>query len=237
MAANKRAAERSFGSRTTQTTTLEQFAAQGYGDFATLAQQSVFTVDAEGLVDFGNFTISKIGVENVAERATENQWWDLLKRLLRLNERTQVIVGDLLLIGEQKWGRTYELVAAETGYSKATLRNCRYVMDKVHLSRRRDTLTFGHYAAVASLAPEIQARWLERAAKEYWSVKWLRDEIREADSKLLHQGPTIARLERQWNTYQRSLGAEIERIESEGVDSGPILDKIIEWAQKRQLKR
>ena len=235
-AANKRNAERSFGSRNTQPLSIEEYTAKGYGDFKALAEQSTLTVDADGLIDFNNFTISKLGVEAVTDRATEKQWWDLVTRLLRLNERTQVVVGDLLRIGELKWGRTYELVAAETGYSKKTLRNCRYVMDKVQLSLRRDNLTFNHYALVASMKPDEQARWLESASSEDWSVKTLREKI-HGSKKRLDQGATTLRLERQWKTYQRSLAAELERIESEGVDSGPVLDAIIEWAQERKRKR
>ena len=215
MPPNKRNAERSFGGRSTQATTVEQFAAQGYGDFAALAQQSVFTVDADGLIDFGNFTISKIGVEGVAERTTETQWWDLIKRLLRLNERTQVIVGDLLLIGEQRWGRTYELVAAETGYSKKTLRNCRYVMDKVQLSRRRDNLTFGHYASVASLLPDAQAHWLEQASADEWSVKQLREEVRRVlPAKAANQSP------KGWERIEHAI------LKTKGIDKHDLAERL-----------
>jgi hypothetical protein len=46
------------------------------------------------------------------------------------------------------------------------------------MSRRRDTLSFGHHAEVAAIAEPEQDYWLRKAEKHHWPVKRLRREVR-----------------------------------------------------------
>jgi hypothetical protein len=89
-------------------------------------------------------------------------------------------IGDWLLYGTTKWGERYSEAAKLTAYDPKSLRNMRYVSSRVDLSLRRDDLTWSHHALLASLDPDMQACWLERASAERLSVADLRLELRAA---------------------------------------------------------
>ncbi len=87
-------------------------------------------------------------------------------------------MGDWLLYGTGRWGEMYVAAAKATGYDPKSLRNYRYVASRVSVSLRKDNLTFGHHALVASLEPNAQRTWLERAIHDRLSVEDLRGELR-----------------------------------------------------------
>src|SRR5262249_35172030 len=70
--------------------------------------------------------------------------------------------------------------AAATGFSYQTLRNYSWVASRFPLSRRRDSLSFGHHAEVAALDEEEQEAWLRRADLRRWSRNELRRNVRQA---------------------------------------------------------
>lgn len=176
---------------------------------------------------------------------TEDEWEDIGDKLLSMNGALAWHLGGWRVRGEDfKWGETYARLAAKYGLEVDTLWHYTMVYRAVQNWIRNPVLSFAHHRLVAGMKDkqtkqplvEQQQYWLEQAAANGWTVKEMREAIQKS-KKLPHQGPTIARLERQWKTYQRSLVAELERIESEGVDSGPVLDAIIKWAQERKRKR
>jgi hypothetical protein len=87
-------------------------------------------------------------------------------------------VGDWLLYGTARWGEMYVQAAKITGYDPKSLRNMRYVATRFDSSLRRDNLTWSHHALLASLEPEAQRYWLERAVNDRLSVEDLRLELR-----------------------------------------------------------
>ena len=72
----------------------------------------------------------------------------------------------------------YVAAAKATGYDPKSLRNYRYVASRVSVSLRKDNLTFGHHALVASLDADSQSYWLDRAVHDRLSVEDLRSELR-----------------------------------------------------------
>ena len=112
-------------------------------------------------------------------RALEYRDWLLEGRRIGIFSRgSQWWVGDWLLYGTGRWGEMYAAAAKATGYDPKSLRNYRYVASRVDASLRKDNLTFGHHALVASLEPNAQRTWLERAIHDRLSVEDLRGELR-----------------------------------------------------------
>ncbi|PZS35300.1 MAG: hypothetical protein DLM61_02280 [Pseudonocardiales bacterium] len=89
-------------------------------------------------------------------------------------------LGDWLVYGEQAYGDRYEQVIADTELGYQTLRNYAWVARKLPMSRRRDTLSFGHHAEVAALPNDEQDAWLARAEQSSWSCSKLRRALRVA---------------------------------------------------------
>ena len=100
------------------------------------------------------------------------------RRIGVLSRGSQWWVGDWLLYGTGRWGEMYVAAAKATGYDPKSLRNYRYVASRVSVSLRKDNLTFGHHALLASLDPANQCHWLERAVHDRLSVEDLRGELR-----------------------------------------------------------
>jgi N6-adenosine-specific RNA methylase IME4 len=107
--------------------------------------------------------------------------WEEVGVTLRQIERSAMFwIGDWVNFGERKYGETYAQAAEATDYEVKTLQNAAWVCSRIESSRRREDLTWGHHAEVASLPPGEQARWLREAANNSLSVMRLRDEVQRA---------------------------------------------------------
>lgn len=109
---------------------------------------------------------------------SKDEWMDIFKALKQVEGCVQFWIGDCLAYRQQKWGM-YDDIAEDTGMDKQFLRDVKYVADNVELSLRNDNLSFSHHREVASLPPEKQKEFLNRAVDEKLSVRELRDEIRK----------------------------------------------------------
>ncbi|HWF74178.1 MAG TPA: hypothetical protein VG186_12575, partial [Solirubrobacteraceae bacterium] len=92
-------------------------------------------------------------------------------------------IGDWLRYGNAAYGERYVRAARITGYDVQTLMNMTYVASRVHLSRRREKLSWSHHAEVAAMSDEDQAAWLVRAEEDRLSVQDLRVMLREARNR------------------------------------------------------
>jgi len=72
------------------------------------------------------------------------------------------------------------VAARITGYDAHSLRNMVWISSRFEPSRRRDNLTWSHHASVATLDPDAQNEWLDRAVADRLSVSDLRIELRSA---------------------------------------------------------
>lgn len=87
-------------------------------------------------------------------------------------------IGDWLAYGETSFGDRYKQAIADTSLDYQTLRNYTWIARKFPVSRRRDSLSFGHHAEVAALTETEQDEWLTRAEQFSWSRNELRRRIR-----------------------------------------------------------
>jgi len=89
-------------------------------------------------------------------------------------------LGDWLVFGQATYGGRYREAVERTGLDYQTLRNYAWVARRFELSRRRDTLSFGHHAEVAALPGPEQDFWLRKAEEFGWSTMRLRAEVRSS---------------------------------------------------------
>jgi hypothetical protein len=91
---------------------------------------------------------------------------------------TPFLVGDLCIAAESLLGeRASQLEALFPDYAPQTLANYCSVCMRVPPERRRSELSYRHHEAVASLPPEQQRNWLDRAVPSGWTVAQLREAI------------------------------------------------------------
>jgi len=87
-------------------------------------------------------------------------------------------LGDWLVYGQAAYAGRYREAVERTGLDYQTLRNYAWVAGRFELSRRRETLSFGHHAEVAALPEPEQDFWLRKAQEFGWPVLRLRREVR-----------------------------------------------------------
>lgn len=102
--------------------------------------------------------------QNLNTIANSSGWW----------------LGDWLVYGEKRFPNRYRVVLEETALDYQTLRNYAWVARRFPAGRRRDSLSLQHHAETAALPESEQDSWLERAEKEKWSTRRLRNELRQA---------------------------------------------------------
>ena len=100
------------------------------------------------------------------------EWAGIAKSLAAMQKGLLFWVGDWLQYGEASYGEMYAQAAEDTGYSPATLRQCKYIAAKFPPEVRDDRLTFNHYAAVAGADNALEL--LSEAAEQEMSVADLR---------------------------------------------------------------
>ena len=96
-----------------------------------------------------------------------------------VNDRSAWWIGDWVNFGESRYGEKYAQALNETGLEYQALADVSWVSRAVESSRRRE-LSFSHHREIASLSPEEQSEWLDRASSFAWSHKNLRNELRLA---------------------------------------------------------
>ena len=115
---------------------------------------------------------------------SEPEWEALVARLARIERGSRFFLGDAIVKGGRRYGRTYAHVVKQTSYHRDSLRNIASVCRRVPAEVRRADLEFAHHEAVAKLHPDsaAQALWLARAAEAepQWSARRLQRELESA---------------------------------------------------------
>src|SRR6516162_3005610 len=128
---------------------------------------------AAGVLTFDGGTLTRVGLD--LDDIGVEHWSDVGRALADIGQSLRWAIGDWLLFGEHRdWGDKYTDAQAWFGLDYKSLRNCAYVASAVEVSRRRDNLSWTHHAEVAAFEPDEQDRWLDRAAKNGWTVRELR---------------------------------------------------------------
>ena len=125
----------------------------------------------------GRIVIPRIGLEFPRQLPFE-AWLAVGTQLAVVAGSSAWCLGDWLVYGQAAYGSRYREAAERTGLDYQTLRNYAWVAGRFKLSRRRDTLSFGHHAEVAALPEPEQDYWLRKAEEFGWSTTRLRREVR-----------------------------------------------------------
>lgn len=135
---------------------------------------------------------SRIGLEPQASaRRTElrlpkdlplQAWTKIGGQISILSNSSAWWLGDWLVYGRVNYPNRYRQAMNETSLDYQTLRNYAWVAGRFDVSRRRDTLSIQHHAAVAALPTAEQDEWLDRASANSWSLARLRAEIKSGSA-------------------------------------------------------
>lgn len=100
-----------------------------------------------------------------------DEWQNIGRFVLQINNACQWWIGDWLFYGEFAYGQKYEAAVASTGLDESTLKTYNYVSGRVETLLRSNLLSWSHHRVVAALPRNEQAKWLNQAARNGWSVK------------------------------------------------------------------
>lgn len=117
-------------------------------------------------------------------------WENMGRAVSFVGNAWQWWVGDWLVIGETLFGEEaaqavddhetrYDIARRVTGKPQGTLQNIRSICARVSKDRRRAELDFTHHEKVASLDPDEQTFWLNKAVDETMTTAELAAAIRE----------------------------------------------------------
>lgn len=131
------------------------------------------------------FTLTATGLIPNGE-PSYNDWYSCGEWLKRAEKAVGFWIGDWLIYGRGAYGEMYSQAVNMFGYTEETLRNYKYVAEKVELSSRNDNLSFKHHFAVAPLANWEQKEVLEKAVLNEWTEQETREHIKERKLKQHH---------------------------------------------------
>lgn len=108
---------------------------------------------------------------------SQEEWIYVFKSLKMVEGCVQFWIGDCLAYRQQKWGM-YDDIAEDTGMDKKTLWEYKNVSENIKPSARAEQLSYTHHREVASLPPDKQEIFLNKAIEEKLSVRELREVIK-----------------------------------------------------------
>jgi hypothetical protein len=111
--------------------------------------------------------------EDFSYEACEMLLWKLADR----RKKTMWQIAETLVFMERRYGQTYTQAALITGLTERTLTNYASTAHRVPRERRRPELGFSHHEEVASLEPEDQDVWLDKAVVNKWNRAELRAQL------------------------------------------------------------
>jgi hypothetical protein len=146
------------------------------------------------------------------------KWLSIGSQLADICTSSAWCLGDWLVYGEEAYAGRYRDAIEQTSLDYQTLRNYAWVVKRFSLSRRRDTLSFGHHAEVAALPEPEQDFWLRKAEEFGWSVKRLRREVRTSltERSVSEDRPhedAPDRSEQEWSMARLEIHIAPEQIE------------------------
>jgi hypothetical protein len=108
-----------------------------------------------------------------------DQFEALCVLLGRMHEAVRFAIGDAILLGEKLYREQAYQAIEQIGLSEKGRLEYVRVAEKVPRSVRRPDVSWSHHRAVATLPPNEQKLWLERAADEQLSHHDLREALRD----------------------------------------------------------
>lgn len=131
----------------------------------------------------GTFNLTETGLTVLGEPSYD-QWAEALAQARLWHSAIQWVVGALVNYGEAHFGEQASQLLDASRWEEETIRVYAWVESRVPPENRRPELPFHAHQLVASLPPEAQRLWLDRAAKGdevgRWSTRRLQAKMREA---------------------------------------------------------
>lgn len=100
-----------------------------------------------------------------------------------MRSASQWAIGDWLVYGEHSYGEKFTQAADATRLNPDSLQVYQWVSSRIPIEIRREDVSHAHHQALARLELEEIQKWLERVAKQGWSVQELRSRLREKRAK------------------------------------------------------
>jgi hypothetical protein len=119
---------------------------------------------------------------NPPKELSFEEWGQDVATAIAMEKALPWWLGDLLNLGENRWGEKYTQAVSITGIAPERLANYAYVAAQI--SFRNEKLSWTHHLVVAKLEPGEQKMWLDTAEANEWSSKELREAVKA------HQAPT-----------------------------------------------
>lgn len=135
----------------------------------------------------GPFRATTIGLVVTEDDVPYELWEAYGGAIRRVEGAIQWIIGDWLNYGERKYGETYAQAMDETDMEYQALANYKWVAGQVEFSTRVENLSWTHHREVANMEPEEQEYWLNEAVEQGYTVRGLREAIR--DERLIAAPP------------------------------------------------
>jgi len=153
----------------------------------------------------------------------DDEWLVVGLNLVKLQTGTQFAVGDWWAYGHHTYGSRAKAAVKDKKfpYSFESLMNLGSVSRKVPTSLRNELLTWSHHKEIAALDEASQKKWLNKAARNNWSVKKLRKQIDQHESNDRGRDPV------RWARYR------IDRI----VERAQRASVLLEWDDFPELDR
>jgi hypothetical protein len=167
---------------------------------------------------------------SLPKEQTFDEWLELGRNLASANKTLNWWIGDWWAAGSHRYGERAR-VAAEGIFGREfqTLRNFASVCRSFETSRRRDTLSFNHHEAVASLEPAKADELLERAERDNWTVRDIRAVASDVRSQAYPVPRVVQRRESiEWSAHvgawYRSSVVVRQRFRDSVTGTDPIFD-------------
>jgi hypothetical protein len=128
--------------------------------------------------------IDPVGLDLDALKGITYEEWEELGGILGgLNTQFRWAIGDWINFGEQTFAEKFDQAQHVLGLSLTTIRGWAWCASRIARVRRRTDVSWSKHEAVATLPPREQRVWLERIAKNGWTVEETRAARREADDE------------------------------------------------------
>lgn len=167
---------------------------------------------------------------------SKDEWMDVFKALKTVEGCVQFWIGDCLAYRQQRWGM-YDNIAEETGYQNRTLREFKQVSELVKSGVRTPDLSYKHHVEVASLPPDKQEIFLQKAVDEKLSVRDLREEIRKdkrlelkqpefpsGKYRVIYADPPWPISETHWNKWESKITDKYQTMTLEDIINLPVME-------------
>lgn len=130
--------------------------------------------------------ISNIGLITQKDNLTAEEFSFLFRYALALHQKMNWVLGDILLLGDRKWGNRYtgskyQEAMRATGLSQGTIRDIVHTCKIFPIDKRNPQLSFSHHREISFIktSPKQRDSLLRKAAEEKLSTTALRQYIRQ----------------------------------------------------------